>query len=262
MPSLDDHHGSKFVKLFYVGDSGAGKTGSLTSLVEAGYKLRVIDMDNGLDSLAQYVKKACPDKLKNVGYETRRDKMKASVAGPVIDGAPKACTDVLKLLDKWTDETRPRDWGEDTILVFDSLTAFGKSAFEWAKGMAPSAKDPRQWYFAAQGLVEDTVAMLCGEDFHCNVIIISHINYSEDHDGMRRGYTSAIGSALGPKLPKYINTLLLAEQTGTGENVKRTIRTMPTALFGGVKLPFPDSLGTLPLSTGLATVFAKLKAAA
>lgn len=261
MPAFSEHHGSKFVKLFFVGDSGAGKTGALVSLIQADYKLRIIDMDNGLDSLFQWTKKLAPEKLNNVNYETRRDKMKASAAGPIISGAPKACTDVLKLLDKWPDETLPREWGEDTILVLDSLTAFGKAAFEWAKGMAPSAKDPRQWYFAAQGLVEDTVSMMCGDDFHCNVIIISHINYSEDHDGMRRGYTSAIGSALGPKLPKYINTLLLAEQSGTGENIKRTIKTLPTSLFGGVKLPFPDSLGTLPLGTGLATVFQKLKAA-
>lgn len=260
MPSLADHHGSKFVKLFFIGDSGTGKTGALTSLVEAGFKLKIIDCDNGLDALFQFAKKVCPDKLANVDYETRKDKLKATRDGFVVDGAPKAATDVLKLLDTWTDGSRPREWGDDHILILDSLTTFGRSAFEWAKGMAPSAKDPRQWYFAAQGLVEDTVAGLCGEDFHCNVIIISHVSYNEDVDGIRRGYTSAIGSALGPKLPKYINTLVVAEASGTGENVKRTIKTVPTSLVSGVKLPSPDSLGTLPLASGLATIFSKLKA--
>jgi hypothetical protein len=63
MPSLDKHQSSEFTKLLLEGDSGSGKTGSLASLVAAGFKLRVLDMDNGLDSLANAVKRTCPDKL-------------------------------------------------------------------------------------------------------------------------------------------------------------------------------------------------------
>mgnify|MGYP001496439716 CR=1 FL=1 len=49
MTSLADHHASSLVKMLYIGDSGTGKTGSLVSLVDAGYKVHVLDMDNGLD---------------------------------------------------------------------------------------------------------------------------------------------------------------------------------------------------------------------
>ena len=261
MPSLADHHGSKFIKLFYIGDSGTGKTGSLVSLIGAGYKLRILDLDNGLDALFQETKRAFPDKLTNVDYESRRDQYKSSPSGPIISGQPKAFTDSLKLLDKWPDETSPKDWGEDTIFVLDSLTAFGKAAFEWAKGMAPAAKDPRQWYFSAQQAVEDTIAMLTGENFKANVIVISHVTYSELQDGTTKGFASSIGSALGPKLPKYLNTLVLAEKSGSGANVKRTIKTMPTTT---VELKNPISFklpAVLPLETGLATIFSELKAA-
>ncbi len=261
MAAFADHHGSKFIKLFYIGDSGTGKTGSLVSLVSAGYKLRILDLDNGLDSLYQLVKKECPEKIGNVDYESRRDIYKAGAGGPIISGQPKAFTDSLKLMTKWTDESIPSEWGEQTIFVLDSLTAYGKAAFEWAKGMQPGAKDPRQWYFAAQQAVEDTIAMLTSEAFQANVIVISHVTYSELQDGTTKGFASSIGSALGPKLPKYLNTLILAEKSGTGQSVKRTIKTLPTTT---VELKNPISFklpGTLPLETGLATIFSELKAA-
>lgn len=259
MPSLSNHHSSSIVKLIYIGDSGAGKTGSLVSLIEADYKLRILDLDNGLDSLVSFARRQCPDKLSLVDYETRRDKYKATPAGPVINGQPKAFVDSLKLMTKWSDESVPSEWGEDTIFVVDSLTALGRVAFEWAKGMNPSSKDPRQWFYTAQRAVEDVIALLTGEDFHTNVIIISHVTYTELNDGTQKGFPSAIGTALSKHIGKYVNTLLLAETKGTGQSVKRTIRMAPTALID-LKNPAPFKFEqVLPLETGLATVFEKLK---
>jgi hypothetical protein len=90
MPNLANHQSSNFTKLLLIGDSGSGKTGSLTSLVAAGYKLRIWDFDNGLDPLVQHVRRTAPDKLGNIEYHTLRDRKKSSPIGPVIDGAPKA----------------------------------------------------------------------------------------------------------------------------------------------------------------------------
>lgn len=259
MPTLDNHQSSSFAKVLYIGDSSTGKTGSLVSLVEAGYKLRILDLDNGLDSLVQFVKRQCPDKLVNINFETRRDKFKASLAGPIISGQPKAFTDALALMTKWSDDTIPAEWGEQTIFVLDSLSAFGKSAFEWAKGMNPSAKDPRQWYFMAQGALENTIAMLTSEGFHSNVIVISHVQFKENADGTTKGYANTIGSALGPIIPRYFNTLVLAESTGSGKNVRRKIKTLPTGVVD-LKTPVPFKIeGELPLETGLATLFEQLK---
>ena len=57
MPSLDQHQSNDFVKLLLIGDSKAGKTGSLISLVKAGYKLRILDLDNLLDVLKYFIMK-------------------------------------------------------------------------------------------------------------------------------------------------------------------------------------------------------------
>ena len=40
---LSEHHASRFVKVLYIGDSGTGKTGSLTPLVGAGYNLENLE---------------------------------------------------------------------------------------------------------------------------------------------------------------------------------------------------------------------------
>ena len=54
----------KITKCILLGDSGTGKTGALASLVKAGYKLRVLDLDNKLASgiLPQVIKRECADK--------------------------------------------------------------------------------------------------------------------------------------------------------------------------------------------------------
>jgi len=254
MATLDQHQSSKYAKMIYIGDSGTGKTGSLVSLLADGYQFKILDFDNGLDVLAQYARRECPDKLGNIEFETFRDKYSSSSAGPIVKGMPKAFLDGLKKLDEWSKIEDNR-----MIFVLDSLSAFGKSAFEWAKAMNPTAKDPRQWYFSAQQAVENTIALLTGEDFHQNVIVISHVNYKELADGTTKGYANAIGSALGPTIAKYFNTLILAESTGSGKNTRRKIKTLPTGVID-LKTPSPFKLeGELPLETGLSTIFNAIK---
>ena len=259
MPSLEDHHSSSLVKVLYLGDSGTGKTGSLVSLVAAGYKLHIMDLDNGLDILKAYVKRDCPDKMKNVDYETRRDKMKASASGPMVDGVAKAYVDALRLMSKWGDQSIPSEWGAEHILVLDSLTGLGKAAFNWAQGMSPMTKDPRQWYHTAQQSVDAFLSLVTSEAFKTNVIIIAHVQFIEGSDGSYRGYANTIGKALGPLVPTYFNNMILAKSTGGGSNAKRTIQTVPTSLID-LKNSAPFKVDAeLPLGTGLATLFNKLK---
>ena len=114
MPSLSQHQSSTITKLLLIGYSGAGKTGALTSLVANGYKLRILDFDNGLDSLVIQCRQRCPDKLGNVEFVSVRDKLKGSSAGPIFDGQPTAFTRAMQLLDRWKDGDndlgKPSEW--------------------------------------------------------------------------------------------------------------------------------------------------------
>lgn len=253
MPTLDQHQSSDYTKLIYIGDSSTGKTGSLVSLLADGYKFKILDMDNGLDSLVYFAREQCPDKLANVEFETFRDIYRSTKAGPMVKGQPRAFTDALDCLTKWSEIDDP-----NTIFVLDSLSALGRAAFEWAKGMNPTAKDPRQWYGSSQAAIESILALLTGAEFKMNVILISHINYKEAIEGVHKGYVNAIGSALGPTIPKYFNTLILAETSGAGKNVRRKIKTMPTGVID-LKCPNAKVDAELPLETGLSTLFKQLK---
>ncbi len=264
MPSLANHQSNDFTKLLIEGDSGSGKTGALASLVAAGYKLRILDFDNGLDVLKAYIHHANPAHLANVEYITLRDKRKASANGPVIDGTPRAFISAIKLLDNWkqdnTDLGKPADWGADTILVLDSLTMFSDAAFDFREPLTPRGKsgdyDKRATYFDAQGAIESVLALLTSESFRTNVIVISHIKYVDNPDGTKKGYPTSIGSALSPRIPTYFNSVALCETKAGG---KRQITTVATAMID-LKNPKPFAMAkSFPIETGLADFFAVLR---
>lgn len=264
MPSLKDHQSNEFTKLLIEGDSGSGKTGSLASLVGAGYKLRILDFDNGLDVLKAYVEQQFPAKLGNVEFVTLRDKRKASPLGPVIDGTPKAFISGIKMLDNWKYDTvdfgKPAEWGADCILIIDSLTMLSDAAFDFREPLTPRGKsgdyDKRATYFDAQGAIENVLALLTSESFRTNVIVISHIKYIDNPDGTKKGYPTSVGSALSPRIPTYFNSVALCETKAGG---KRQITTVATAMID-LKNPKPFSMQkSYPIETGLAEFFGVLR---
>lgn len=265
MPSLSAHQSNDFTKLLLTGDSGAGKSGALTSLVAAGYKIRILDMDNGLDPLKTFVLKECPENVDNVEFRTLRDNYKTTNSGIKVE-KPKAFVTAMKMLDSWkytaddgteVDLGSPAEWGPDCICVLDSLSFFSDAAFDWAESMNPTAKDPRQWFYSAQQAVESALALLTSASFKTNVIVSAHVRYSIGDDGAQKGYPNAIGSALGPTIPRYFNHWAqCANRAG-----KRTIQTAATATFD-LKNTKPFEIEkTYDLSDGLAKFFAVLRPA-
>lgn len=263
MPSLADHQSNDYVKLLIEGDSKCGKTGSLASLVCAGYKLRVMDWDNGLDTLKQFVARDCPSMLGNVEFVTLRDKRKATAEGSVIDGGPKAFITGIKLLDRWkygdTDLGAPAEWGPDCILVIDSLTFMSDAAFDWRETLTPRGKsgqyDARATYGDAQDAIEKMLAMLTGEYFRTNVIVISHVKYVERPDGTTKGYPVSVGSALSPVIPRYFNNVIRYNMKGD----KRTVETVSSPMFDLANAA-PFKMGErYPIETALADFFGVLR---
>ena len=254
MPSLADHEKSRFVKLLFVGNSGAGKTGALASLVEAGYDLRIADFDSGLDALIFHLKEKKLD-LSKVNFMSFRDKVKMGSTGTKLDGPPRAYPGVLAALDEWEDGSAPADWGEDTVFVLDSLTNVGRAAFWWAKHTNPTTREPRQWYSTGQDLLMDLLANLTSEDFKAHVIVISHLVMAQDTSGMMKQFASSLGKAKGPLIPAFFNTMLLSEVT----KGQRTIHTVPTKMLD-LKNPAPSIVSaSYPMESGLAEIFKVLR---
>ncbi len=258
MPTLDSAEAQAFVKMILIGDSGTGKTGALGSLVKADFRLSVLDFDNKLAGgiLPILLKRDCPDKLKNVEFVALRDDLKATAGGVIVEGVPQAWAKALGLVEKWTDGSSPKGWNDQKrVLVLDSLTFASDAAFNWIRAMNPSAKDPRQWFYTAQQGIEALLAYLTSYKFQSHVIVISHVNWMNRPDGTMKGYPSAVGTALGPTIPAYFESMALC-QTVAG---KRQIQTVPTALVD-LKNPAAFKMApALPIETGLADFFKTLR---
>lgn len=259
MPTLDNHQSNDFTKAIVLGDPGSGKTGGLTSLVKAGFSLGIIDFDNGLDPLVQYIRRECPDKIGNVNYVTLRDKYRMTADGPTIVGQAKAFSDAMRLLDNWPDLGNPAEWGPKWILVIDSLTMMSKSCFDWREQLVSGKAgkyDQRAVYYDSQKIIEKTLANIAAESFHTNVMVICHVQYIEDEDGVRRGYPKSVGSALSSWIGAYFNSMILCQTTSTG---KRVVKTTPTPSIT-LKNPRPfEMMKEYPIETGFAEFFEVLR---
>lgn len=271
MPGIEQHQSLELVKGLVLGNAGAGKTGGLLSLVKAGYKLRIYDFDNLLTSLVQLVLKDCPERSGQVKFQTFTDKMKgvdmplvmmggAAKVMPFTDGSPDAFIRGLKQLNHWKtpdeDLGAPATWGKDTIVVIDTLTSVADSAMRYAQAMNPGGKEQQAYYFSAQQMVINLIALLCSESFKTNVLVLAHIDYDKDKEGnILKGWPRAVGSALNTKIGAYFNCVLMVDAIGNGTNVRRQIQTNSTGL---VDLKNPVSFKVapvLPIETGLADFF-------
>jgi hypothetical protein len=268
MASLQDHSSLTLVKGLYLGNPGSGKTGSLDSLVGAGYSLYIYDFDNLLGSLVQMVKRNNPDKLSSIKFQTFTDEIKApeilaTMHGnqmklqPFAKGTPTAYARAMKQLSGWKttedgDLGDPARFGPKSIVVIDSLTNAANAAFRYCEAFNPGAKEGQTHYFNAQKLILNLISLLFSAQFETNVLVLAHIVQERNDQGsVIKGWPRSVGSALNDQLGAYFNCILMADNIGS----RRVIRTTSTGLVdlkNPVSFSVPDQL---PLESGLATFF-------
>lgn len=263
MPSLKDHQSNDFVKLLLLGDAKSGKTGSLVSLVNAGYLLRILDFDNLLDILKYKILEVCPSRLDSVEFRSLRDKTKSSNTGTVIDGKPQAWVSAIKMLDNWkyddVDYGTPATWGPESILVIDSLSRLCDAAYDYHESVIPKGNsghyDGRAVYGNAQDDVERLLGMLTSVHFRTNVIVICHGTYLQLDGGQTKIFPQGVGQKLSPKIPQYFPNYVRY----TNKSGKRTIELESSAMIDLANTNPSVLKGTLPIETGLAEIFRVLR---
>jgi len=276
MPSLDEHQSDSATKVLLIGDSGMGKTGAMVSLVKAGYKLRIADMDNGLDILKNLLRQEpnAKELLQRVNFQTLTDPMRAMPAGGFIPAKATAWVGLSKILQEWPEGLgKITDWKEDEIFVLDTLNFAGKACVRFILSLNARLGTQPTWndYYAAQQMLENMCAMLYSDQIRCNILVLSHVREiakKEDHispegkvtkveiEGTRRGYAeTGAGTALSPNMGRYFNGVLMMDQIGTGQSARKIIRTMSHENIG-LKNPNPGVvLPQYPIATGLADYF-------
>ena len=268
MPDILSFSSTQKTNLLLIGDSGAGKTGALASLVQAGYNLRVIDCDNGIETLAGIMMDPkSPYSRPRPGqiiYETVTDQMK-NQNGKLVPKQAKAWQRIAGLLEKWkTDEHdlgSITTWGPNDVLVIDSLSTAGNAAMNFVLAMnARLGQQPFQsdWY-QGQQLLEQLLLTLYDEAVKCNVIVCCHITYIGEDGKPERGYPASLGKAFSPRIGRYFNHMLMARTMGTGSSQRRVIVTQSTQLVE-LKNTIPFRVKPeYPISTGLAEYFAAIR---
>lgn len=271
----------------------SGKTGSLASLAAAGYNLRILDLDNGLDILKNYLTdpnsiyfKQNPDCAKNVYFKTLTDEMK-NLNGKLVPKTATVWTRAIESMMEWKDKSptgevmslgKIVDWGPKDILVIDSLSMLSTAALNFHLSMNGAlaanrtSNESRRDIGAAQNLLRDFLNMIFDSSIKCNVILTSHITFVTETGAAPRidqeatfvatpaqGYPSAIGRALSPHIPRYFNSVLIARTNGTGTGVRHTLYTSAQSIGGQVinaKSSAPLRVkDSYPIETGLADYF-------
>lgn len=267
MPALSKHQSNATTKLLFVGDSGGGKTGALASLSVAGYNLRIVDTDNGLDVLrnlltdpqSPYVK-ADPSAVDRVQYVTLTNPKK-NINGKLIPSGATVWPRLAQLLAHWKDgevDLGPiTTWTPQEVLVIDTLTTVSTAALDFILsmngrlGQRPQLQD----WGAGQDLVEQLLQMLYDDSVKCNVIVNCHITYIGEENGPLRGYPNTLGKALPPKVGRYFNSILMTKTTGSGSAMRRKILTNTSGVVE-LKNTAPMRVkAEYPLESGLADYF-------
>jgi hypothetical protein len=266
MPPLSAHQSAQTLKLLFVGESGAGKTGALASLASDGYNLRILDLDNGLDVLANILSDSKSpykkDATSRVLFRTLTEKMKNN-NGKMLPASAKVWPDTIEMLSNWKEpgETASlgpvASWTPNEILVIDSLSMLSDAALSFVcalNGRLGSRPHQSDWG-EGQSLIQGLLQMLYSDSIKCHVIVLCHIKYIETENGPTRGYPNTLGKALPPVVGRYFNNTLMAQTRGTGQSQKRVILTNTSGI---VELKNSAPLRVLreyPLETGLADYF-------
>lgn len=263
MSILSEYSTNKSIKMLSVGDSGKGKTGALAALADLGFKIRILDYDNGIGILASLLKNK--PALANITYESCLDEF-VTVGGKILPkGMPTAFSKGLGMLTKWKgkdgiDLGPVSSWGKDTILVLDSLSHMSNAALVFVLAMnGRSGEHPWQSDWGqAMDMIEAMLKILYSDSIKCHVIVNAHVTYvggtlnekTKQIEGAKP-YPNTLGQKLPPKIGQYFNTMLEFATTVTG---KRIIRTQPTGDLG-IKSEILGVPKELPLESGLAEFF-------
>jgi len=272
-------------KILVLGYPKAGKTGALACMLEH-YRLRMISLDGNIRPLLTYAK---PEARKNLEVVMLRDKQRilARQQAPSPVGSPKTLERIDQLLDEgeFEDPNTKKivkwgplsEWGDDTILVIDPLTALARIVMR--RQLALSGRERqgplyRDWLLA-QNVLDAWVEERTAADLKCGVMILAHLVMIEpkeagekDEEATKkirsqaaevvpaRLFPKTLGRALSPTIAQHFDATVLVEADGrTG---RRYLVTAPQPHVD-VGVPAVNLKDRLLIGDGMLTIYEALK---
>lgn len=276
------------IRMLYLGHTGAGKTGSLCSLASAGYKVRILDIDKGVEIIDGFMRDGASPYLKahpsglwsaelavgapaRMSYVTMTEKYKLQGTKAVPQG--QVWQRIMNQLNRWKDgdvDLGPiTEWGQDTVLVFDGLSRLAEAAMNLQlalngrllSGPQVGTSGDNDYTHAYRTILSFLDLLKCDE-IKCHIIMICHIQFIEEgtrqgnmRGGEKKGFPQVIGPLLAPRIGQYFNHTIRAKQVGNHPSVKRVIVTNNDENIE-LKNARPLAIkAEYPLATGLAEYF-------
>lgn len=264
------------IKLINMGESGHGKTSMLAGLCSAGYNVRVLDLDNGIESLVDILtgpgSKHKPDAIGRLRWKTLTESY-MSRGGNIVPRGATVYPGAIGMLEAWKGDKRYNSktqevelcsdslgsiysWTEKDVLSLDTLTTLAESGvhhsqmMQGALGNARSSMEGMRDAGSAQSLVQKFMQFMRDDNLKCNVVINTHLNWAKEdgtaiepgYQGVRYGFPSAIGKALNTKVGINFNHILLTRKVGQ-EHRLYTKGVANIGLKSGAPLKVKESYG-------------------
>lgn len=214
------------VKVLLEGDSGTGKTHSLSTLIEAGITPFIVFSEPGMSVLGKlnvpsdkchwhYVSPATQswDDMRDMGSKINR--MSYEALSKIADPKKTQYDQFLNVLTTCNNFTCDRTgehfgsvdtWGTDRALVFDSLTGLSNMSMNLNIGAKPTKAMP-DWMVAMDNLERFMTKITQG--VNCHVVVTAHLNREKNEiTGGIDLMPATLGQKLAPKLPPMFDEVI------------------------------------------------------
>lgn len=187
-------------RAIHVGFPGSGKTGAIVSLLNAGYKVRVLDFEGNFEPLIHYADERA---LANLDVVTCFDKYTNDGGFVTTLGKPEAFNKALLMMQEWkytnedgseTNLGASATWGSDTVVVVDSLTSLGAAIMRRAvkfNNKQPNNITSAVWGHAVKDQ-DNFLDLLRRDDRKYHLIVNAHLQLIGPQDFLAQGDENAV----------------------------------------------------------------------
>jgi len=236
-----DHQSRSSTKVLITADSGAGKSGLLASLANAGQRLFIYDFDNGADIIQTYLKD-----------DAARDRIFIETLKDTPENIHAFDTYKSLMWKGWTVDGEKlgsaKDWGSDTTIVIDSATFMSNAVKYWlfnntkpkARPMSDQLTQP-DWGDLVREL-EWQIAQLTSDAIKANVVITAINTGIMDSNGIEKYYPDIGTRNFAKEVGGYFNNVVSIRRKKDETRVIRTSSDSRQDLKTSLGKKIPDEL--------------------